>query len=141
MKPEATLKKDLKDIIEQNGGHYQDIESSTGVGIPDVNAFCKEEEFWIETKIDTGVGVLLRPAQRVWLYKRCRAGGNAFIVCRDYRNGKVSFFWGCSRSPSGIALPLLIAKHGKYVRVLNEPDMECYSHDLDKRFLEFIGTM
>ena len=67
--------------------HWQRIENSVGVGCPDVNVCLKGKEVWIELKEGRvnkqgRVCIKVRPAQRAWVMRRLRSGGNVFLaVC------------------------------------------------------------
>jgi hypothetical protein len=70
--------------------HLQRIEDALSTGIPDLN-FCFDSiEVWIEVKYLaklpvkrlTPVKIGLKQPQALWLSKRNRCGGNAFIVVR-----------------------------------------------------------
>lgn len=84
-----------KGLIEASGRgiDIHRVENMVGVGMPDVNYCYNGVEGWIELKhVDrppsrdsTPVfpdGKGLRPDQVVWLHKRRRAGGRAFVLAR-----------------------------------------------------------
>lgn len=62
--------------------HWQRIETSTGLGVPDMNGCVIGKEFWIEFKKADGWVVGLRPEQVAWHMHRSRVGGRTFIALR-----------------------------------------------------------
>lgn len=80
-------------IIRQNlpQVHWQRIETSTGLGIPDINGCWEGKEFWVEIKylptfpVRANTPVKIKhytPEQRLWLRKRGQAGGQAWLFVR-----------------------------------------------------------
>jgi hypothetical protein len=67
-------------------GFYQRIESSTGLGIPDLFfAFDNQVNGWIEFKLARGNIVVIRPQQIAWLERASRLGCRCFLLVRRRR--------------------------------------------------------
>lgn len=59
----------------------QRIETSTGMGIPDVYCCYKGKPFWLELKVwIDGTGILLRKEQWGWANRHKASGGVSFVV-------------------------------------------------------------
>jgi Holliday junction resolvase len=61
---------------------WQAIESSTGLGIPDLNGCVDGIEFWIECKAAAHWRVKISPEQVGWAERRARRGGRVFLAAR-----------------------------------------------------------
>jgi hypothetical protein len=84
---EKILSRNVVGQLKRNGLDPQRIEDAIRCGVPDVNY----RDGWIELKVSPGwpkrPGTRLAldhftPAQRVWLSRRCRHGGRAFVLLR-----------------------------------------------------------
>ena len=63
---------------------WQRIETTTALGVPDVNLFAPSlGEMWIETKLAKSGKTILRAPQYAWIMKRIYLGGKCAIVSRD----------------------------------------------------------
>lgn len=76
-------------LMKHIPGHWQPVELSQGVGVPDLNYCVDGREGWAELKViriqvpqdaSTRVTVNIRPAQYAWMTQRTRAGGRACFV-------------------------------------------------------------
>lgn len=61
--------------------HIQSLESSTGLGIPDLVVTLPGRIFWLELKVNKG-RLHLRPAQWAWAQRNILAGGTVFALHR-----------------------------------------------------------
>ena len=84
---EKTLWRTVGGILKRNRLDPRRIEDAVSVGVPDVNY----RDGWIELKVVPSwpkrPGTPLRvdhftPAQRVWLQRRCRCAGRAYLMLR-----------------------------------------------------------
>lgn len=73
--------------------HAQRLEVTSGSGVPDISVCIQGVEVWVETKVFTPRGsVLLRPFQRAWMHRRCKAGGRCFVLAFMENSGLV-YIW------------------------------------------------
>jgi Holliday junction resolvase len=77
MTPEQRLWDSIRLMIP---GDIIRIENAAGVGTPDVNACWKGNEVWLELKVCPENKVLVRKEQRVWGFRRSRAGGTVWVI-------------------------------------------------------------
>lgn len=83
MNPETRFYKHLKTILPQDW-FLQRIETTTGVGIPDLNVLIPHlGDFWAELKYSPMTSVKLRKEQYAWLKKRQYLGGKACVINKD----------------------------------------------------------
>ena len=67
--------------------HWQRIENTTGVGVPDIN-FCLDgvevwvEDKWTPSKKGARFSHPLTPSQCGWILKRVHSGGSAWVLAR-----------------------------------------------------------
>ena len=47
--------------------HFQRIETTTGLGIPDVNCCVNGVEFWLELKVSLGKRLAITKYQKSWI--------------------------------------------------------------------------
>lgn len=69
-----------------SGADLQRIETTTGSGVPDVNAICRSVETWLELKVVLPRGILLRPEQYAWGMRRAKHGGKCMVLAWDKDN-------------------------------------------------------
>jgi hypothetical protein len=68
-------------LRENIPGHVQRVENGIDRGTPDVNACHEGKHVWIELKVaDTDMSVAVRKEQRVWAYRRTKAGGKVILL-------------------------------------------------------------
>lgn len=91
---ERVLKAMRDELFERDGCddqiHWQRFEDKFGHGIPDLNLAVEGHEIWIELKqldrlpvrSSTKVRLDLRRDQALWLKRRIKAGGKAFVVAK-----------------------------------------------------------
>ena len=60
--------------------HFQRIETSVGLGIPDVNCCVNGVEFWLELKVSLGKRLAITKYQKAWILNRYKAGGLVFVL-------------------------------------------------------------
>ena len=60
--------------------HFQRIETSVGLGIPDVNCCVNGIEFWLELKVSLGKRLAITKYQKAWILNRYKAGGLVFVL-------------------------------------------------------------
>lgn len=61
------------------------IENAVGSGMPDIEGCLRGNQFWVESKIARGKGLLRikwRPRQIPWLRRRWLAGGSCFFLAQ-----------------------------------------------------------
>ena len=99
---ESALWKTLKKHLSSRG-HLIRVESSVGLGVPDVNYCFSGKDGWIELKEikqfpkrpDTPVRLPhFTSAQRNWLRRRAQCGGRVFVLVRVLRGGIWMLFDG-----------------------------------------------
>ena len=78
MTPEQRLNERIRREIEARGGFYQRIETTTGLGIPDIYAVIDGKSLWIESKI----GPRIRIEQFMWHILHNRRGGLSYVVSK-----------------------------------------------------------
>jgi len=84
MKPEAYFYNQIKSAIGDIC-HLQRIETSTALGVPDLNLCYFGTELWIELKITkhkTGDYPLLTPFQYAWGIQRLKHFGNSLVLSK-----------------------------------------------------------
>lgn len=84
---EKILSRHTTGILRRNHLDPQRVEDAVRMGVPDINYL----HGWIELKVSPGWPKRadsrlplehFTPAQRVWLVRRCRYGGKAFVLLR-----------------------------------------------------------
>lgn len=71
-------------LMKHIPGHWQPIELSQGVGVPDLNYCVNGREGWAELKVDRksplSLSHILRPAQYAWMVRRANSGGRVQVI-------------------------------------------------------------
>lgn len=99
MKPEQGLWLWLKSHLDKQGVFSQRIETTTGVGVPDVFVAKDGKMAFIELKAMLGNRTGIRPAQAAWHAQAHRAGVPVFIMNRDKASGEIAVW----RAPVALA--------------------------------------
>ena len=120
MTPEQKLWQFLQPMIP---GDLIRIENAAGVGTPDVNACYQGCEVWLELKVCPRKRLLVRKEQRVWGFRRARAGGTVWVINRDGDN--IDFYLHC----------IECVKHNdKYQVITSEPAHSFHKSVVDSFF-------
>ena len=91
------LKNNTKSII------WTRIESSTGLGIPDLFGYYKRG-FWVELKVIVNNKINFSPHQIAWMHRHYSAGCPVFVLARDPLPKTLKLFSGSIvRDPSSIS--------------------------------------
>lgn len=71
--------------------HYQRIEASTILGIPDVNLACEGKDAWVELKIIRGTAPIVKFQQHQlpWWCKAALAQRRGCLLAYDIRNEQI----------------------------------------------------
>jgi len=104
---------------------WQRIETTTALGVPDVNLFGPSlGEMWIETKLAKSGRTILRSAQHAWIIKRIYLGGKCAVISKDKHLIKI---WN---------------KHFNVVRTVTDQRLEIVSEpDYTTTIVEFQKTI
>jgi len=81
------LKNNTKSII------WTRIETSTGLGVPDLFGFYKRG-FWLELKIITNNKLNFSPHQIAWIHRHYSAGCPVFVLAKDPLSKTLKLFSG-----------------------------------------------
>ena len=100
----AQLKRNTKGVV------WTRIESSTGLGIPDLFGFYKRP-FWVELKIIKNNRLNFSAHQIAWINRHITLGAPVFVLARDPRSKTIRLFSGSIvRSPHTVdRVPPLIS--------------------------------
>lgn len=82
-KAESKLYQEIKKLLPN--AHFQRIETSVGLGVPDVNGCLDGIEFWLELKVSSNKRSVLSKYQKAWIIRRGKAGGRVFILQKALR--------------------------------------------------------
>lgn len=82
---ESEMWKRLRNALSYIPTHWQRIETTTGSGVPDMEACCCGQQSWIEGKVLLGKRKFrfrhpLKDLQHIWITERIAAGGTVKIV-------------------------------------------------------------
>lgn len=93
---EVSMRHTMKAHFAMKGAHWQRIEDTLSVGVPDINVCWEGIEFWIEAKFmevdslpkreSTPVRIGLSAEQCLWLRDRKIAGGRVLVVFKCGRD-------------------------------------------------------
>ena len=139
---ESQLKQKVKNQFKSHA-HVQSIETTTGNGVPDLNICMSRFDFWVELKVDTGKGTLLRKEQRVWMYERMKQGGTCFVLSYNIECGLVVIYSGVSRimvNNKKTVVPISCEKYSKYFKVTEQQFMVCKLNELYETFNQLLNN-
>ena len=100
----------LRNLMKKH--HVVRIENTVGSGMPDVNICTEGYEAWIELKIVTLRGILLRKEQYAWGVRRAKHQGRSLILSYDPQSNRIEIW---------IFPQVIVEKGGKYLRITNKP--------------------
>ena len=88
--------------------HFQRIETSVGLGIPDVNCCVNGVEFWLELKVSLGKRLAITKYQKAWILNRYKAGGLVFVLQKALSESASNFtmvhrYWPMCHLPFAIS--------------------------------------
>lgn len=119
----ARAKKDKIDIMK--------VQATTMSGVPDLNACRDGVEVWIEMKLVTSKGVLLRPEQWAWGHRRSAFGGRVFVMAVSLDRLYTHVF----------TFPHIIAEPcGKYVKIVNGTTSHGFLDDNFHNIVSYLFT-
>lgn len=108
------IKRNLPDVM------WTRIESSTGLGIPDLFGFC-ERGFWVELKLIKNKKLLFSPHQIAWINRHFTAGCPVFVLAKDPLSKSIKLFPGSIvHSPSNLHSPLATVEHDTWSGVQDQ---------------------
>ena len=89
-KAESKLYLEIKKLLPDV--HFQRIETSVGLGVPDVNGCSEGIEFWLELKVSSNKRSVLSKYQKAWIIRRGKAGGRVFILQKTLRQRRLKLY-------------------------------------------------